>query len=83
MSFSRKPLAIAVRASLIAGGVALASAPLIASAALKERTGADNPFSEITSGGPLRSLVMIDLDGDGDLDAAVFHNYQENDDLPC
>ncbi|MEE4250201.1 MAG: FG-GAP-like repeat-containing protein [Alcanivoracaceae bacterium] len=80
MSFSRKPLAIAVRASLIAGGVALVSAPLLANAALKERTGADNPFSVITSGGALRSMVMMDLDGDGDLDAAIFHSYQENDD---
>lgn len=67
--FQRKRLAQAVAASLAIGGASLAYANFV------EVTG-NNPFNAITSAGERPSLVMMDLDGDGDLDAVVFHQDQ-------
>lgn len=37
----------------------------------------NNPFDDITSTGAIPSLVMMDLDGDDDLDAVLFHTSQD------
>jgi hypothetical protein len=68
--FKRNKLAAAV-ATLSLAGVAPAHA------AFTEVT-ADNPFDDITSEGDRPSLVMMDLDADGDLDAVLFHDYQSD-----
>jgi MYXO-CTERM domain-containing protein len=70
--FQRRRLAVAVAASVGLVGVA--------NAAFEEVTEA-NPFDAITSTGENPSLVMMDLDNDGDKDAVLFHNYQ-NDNYP-
>ncbi|MEE4250367.1 MAG: FG-GAP-like repeat-containing protein [Alcanivoracaceae bacterium] len=72
--FQRKRLAQAVAASLAIGGASLAYANFV-------EVTENNPFSAITSTGDRPSLVMMDLDGDDDLDAVVFHLYQ-NDSYP-
>lgn len=72
--FSRQPLAAAVRASVLAGGVAII-AP--ANAGFEEVT-TDNPFDVITSGTTAPSLTLQDFDGDDDLDAVVFHADDED-----
>ncbi|MDF1628921.1 MAG: VCBS repeat-containing protein [Alcanivoracaceae bacterium] len=69
--FQRKRLAQAVAASLAIGGASLAYANFV------EITG-ENPFSAITSSGSRPSLVMMDLDGDSDLDAVIFHQSQDD-----
>jgi hypothetical protein len=71
--FKRKRLAAAVASLSVASAGA-------AHAAFTEVT-ADNPFDAITSEGTRPSVVMMDLDADGDLDAVVFHEYQ-NDSTP-
>lgn len=63
-TFNKRTLAIAV--ALSTAGVA--------HAAFEEVT-TDNPFDAITSTGSNPSLVMMDLDADGDLDAVIFHQY--------
>lgn len=70
--FQRRRLAVAVAASVGLVGVA--------NAAFEEVTEA-NPFDAITSTGDHPSLVMMDLDNDGDKDALLFHMYQ-NDPYP-
>lgn len=72
--FSRQPLAAAVRASVLAGGVAII-AP--ANAGFEEVT-TDNPFDVITSGTSAPSLTLQDFDDDGDLEAVVFHADDED-----
>ena len=67
--FQRRRLAVAVAASV--GLVGLANA------AFEEVTEA-NPFDAITSTGENPSLVMMDLDNDGDKDAVLFHSYQND-----
>lgn len=81
MKFAGNPLAAAIRGTLVLGSAAVLAMPLAAQAAFVERTGDKNPFSVITSGGEIRSLVMLDVDGDGDLDAVIFHDsYNMGDD---
>lgn len=67
--FQRRRLAVAVAASVGLVGVA--------HAAFEEVTEA-NPFDAITSTGQNPSLVMMDLDNDGDKDAVLFHRYQDD-----
>ncbi|MCC1496637.1 VCBS repeat-containing protein [Alcanivorax sp. 1008] len=69
--FQRKRLAQAVAASLAIGGASLAYANFV-------EVTENNPFSAITSTGSLPSLVMMDLDNDGDLDAVLFHQTQDD-----
>ena len=69
--FQRKRLAQAVAASLAIGGASLAYANFV-------EVTENNPFAAITSSGQNPSLVMMDLDGDDDLDAVVFHIYQDD-----
>jgi hypothetical protein len=70
-TFSKTPLSKAVRAAAITGGIALTSTA--AFAAYQEIT-VDNPFDAITSTGSSPSIVMTDLDADGDLDALILHS---------
>jgi hypothetical protein len=72
--FQRKRLAQAVAASLAIGGATLAYANFV-------EVTENNPFAAITSSGQRPSVVMMDLDGDGDLDAVIFHSSQ-NDSYP-
>lgn len=72
--FQRKRLAQAVAASLAIGGASLAYANFV-------EVTENNPFAAITSSGQNPSLVMMDLDGDDDLDAVVFH-INQNDPYP-
>ncbi|PKM22963.1 MAG: hypothetical protein CVV10_01660 [Gammaproteobacteria bacterium HGW-Gammaproteobacteria-14] len=69
----RKRLAQAVAAATAFGGAAMLHA------AFEEITGSDNPFSTVTSGGNKPSIVMMDLDNDGDLDLVMFHQQTEDD----
>ena len=72
--FQRKRLAQAVAASLAIGGASLAYANFV-------EVTENNPFAAITSTGERPSVVMMDLDGDDDLDAVIFHSSQ-NDSYP-
>ena len=72
--FQRHHLTAAIAAAT------LTSAAGIAQASFEEVT-ENNPFAAITSTGDRPSLVMMDLDNDGDKDAVLFHKYQ-NDAFP-
>lgn len=64
--FQRHRLAMAITTA----GLATVSGACLASF---EEVTENNPFSVITSSGDRPSLVMMDLDNDGDKDAVVFH----------
>ncbi|MZR63226.1 VCBS repeat-containing protein [Alcanivorax sp. DP30] len=72
-SFKRRHLVVAIAASVGFTGVA--------HGAFEEIT-ENNPFAAITSKGENPSLVMMDLDNDGDKDALLFHIYEQNDSYP-
>jgi hypothetical protein len=83
-TFNRRPLASAVKAATLAGTLSFAANPALA--AFEEVT-TGNPLDAITSGTQNTSLVLQDFDGDGDLDALVFHDSQDDTpyyyDLSC
>jgi len=68
----RKRLAQAIAAATALGGATLLHA------AFEEVTGSKNPFKAVTSGGDYPSIVMMDLDNDGDLDLVMFHRYTDD-----
>tara|TARA_R110002073_G_scaffold84612_6_gene201803 strand:+ start:25139 stop:26329 length:1191 start_codon:yes stop_codon:yes gene_type:complete len=71
----RRPLYLAIRAVTVAGGMTLAATPALAG--FSEVT-TNNPFAAINSGTTGVSLTLTDLDGDGDLDALVWHRAHDD-----
>ena len=87
--FTRRPLAAAIVMTSMASSAmmvpgtasAITATPSTNTFSGYTEVTTGNPFDTITSTGTRPSLVMMDLDADGDLDAVLFHDSQ-NDAFP-